>query len=806
MKRPSAPALLAACCLFAGASRPAAARDASLAKAKYLDPKLPIDRRVADLLGRMTLEEKIAQLTGYWFPKSGVLVDDQLRPSLGNEKAKALLAHGLGEISRPSENEDRKKNLGPRQEAELTNALQKYVVDNTRLGIPLLNHEEGLHGMQGVGATSYPQPIALAASFDPALVEEVMAAVAKETRARGAHHTLAPVVDVMRDPRWGRAEETYGEDPYLVSRMGVAAVRGLQGAPTADRKIDANHVMATLKHFAVHGQPEAGMNAGPGNYSERVIRETFFPPFVAAIKEAKARAIMPAYVEIDGVPAHANKLYLQDVLRKEWGFDGLVVSDYFAIEQLNSLHHVVDSDAAAARLALESGVDLELPDPKLYPQLLAQVKSKAIPTALIDKAVSRVLRAKFELGLFEQPYVDVEQADKISGSAEHAALARKAADRSIVLLKNTGSLLPLDRAKVKTIAVIGPNAEPCRLGGYSGVPKRCIGVLRGIKEAVGNGVKVVSAPGVVITRGSDWWADEVQTSTPEEDRKTIVEAVAAARQADVVVLALGDSEQTSREAWAPNHLGDRPSLELPGRQDDLARAILGLGKPTVAVLLNGRPPAITMLAQQAGAILEGFYLGQEGGAAVAAALFGEVNPGGKLPVSFARSAGHLPIFYNHKPSARRGYLFDDVTPLYPFGHGLSYTTFNYKNLKVAPAPTKDDGDAQAVSVDVTNAGQRAGDEVVQLYLRDVVSSVTRPVKELKGFQRVTLKPGETRTVSFTLGRDALGFWKTTKDFVVEPGKFDVTVGGSSLGGVTTSFELKTVAGKKPAVAARTPGH
>src|SRR4029079_15749530 len=401
---------------------------------------------------------------------------------------------------------------------------------------------------------------------------------------------------VMRDPRWGRAEETYGEDPYLVSRMGVAAVRGLQGraskgdAKTAG-KIDASHVMATLKHFAVHGQPEAGIDAGPGNYSERVIREVFLPPFVAAIKEAGARAVMPAYVEIDGVPAHANRLYLQDILRKEWAFDGLVVSDYFAIEQLNSLHHVVDSDEAAAKLPFESVVYLELPDPKLYPKLAAQVKSKAIPVALIDKAVGRVLKAKFELGLFEQPYVDVEQADKIAGSAEHAALARKAAERSIVLLKNAGGLLPLDRAKVKTIAVVGPNGEPCRLGGYSGVPKPCIGVLRGIKEAVGAGVKVIWAPGCGITRGNDWWADKVEASTPEEDRKMIIDAVAVARTADVVVLALGDSEQSSREAWAPNHLGDRPSLDLPGRQDDLARAVLAIGKPTVAVLQNGRPPS-----------------------------------------------------------------------------------------------------------------------------------------------------------------------------------------------------------------------
>jgi beta-glucosidase len=316
-----------------------------------------------------------------------------------------------------------------------------------------------------------------------------------------------------------------------------------------------------------------------------------------------------------------------------------------------------------------------------------------------------------------------------------------------------------------------------------------VSVLQGIKDAVGGGAKVIWAPGVVITRGNDWWADKVETSTPEEDRKMTGDAVAVARKADVVVLALGDSEQSSREAWAPNHLGDRPSLDLPGRQDELARAVLALGKPTVAVLLNGRPPSINTLAQGAGAILEGFYLGQEGGAAVAAALFGEVNPGGKLPVSFARSAGHLPIFYNHKPSARRGYLFDDVTPLYPFGHGLSYTTFAYKNLKVAAAPTKEDKDAHTVSVEVSNTGGRAGDEVVQLYLRDVVATVTRPVKELKGFERVTLKPGETKTVSFTVGHDALGFWKTGKEFVVEPGKFDVTVGGSSVGGMTTSFEL-----------------
>ena len=447
----------------------------------------------------------------------------------------------------------------------------------------------------------------------------------------------------MRDPRWGRAEETYGEDPYLVSRMGVAAVRGLQGAPSADGKIDATHVIATLKHFAVHGQPEAGMNVGPGNYSERVIREIFFPPFDAAIKEAGARAVMPAYVEIDGVPAHANKPFLQDILRKEWGFNGLVVSDYFAIEQLNSLHHVVDSDAAAAKLALESGVDLELPDPKLYPLLVAQVKSKAIPMATIDKSVARVLRAKFDLGLFEQPYVDVEQADKIAGSAEHVALARKAAERSIVLLKNAGGLLPLDRAKVKTIAVVGPNGEPCRLGGYSGVPKRCIGVLRGIKDAVGSGregdvgaglrdharVRLVGRQGRDVDARGGPQADRRRGRGRAQGGRG---GAGAGRQR--AELARGVGAEPPGRSSQPGSAG---AAGRSGARGPRAREADRRGAAE-------RPPAVDQPCWRSrrGAILEGFYLGQEGGAAVAAALFGDVNPGGKLPVSFARSAGHLP--------------------------------------------------------------------------------------------------------------------------------------------------------------------
>lgn len=785
-KRLVTPSLVAAAALASPTG--AGARDASLKGARYLDPRRPVAERVTDLLRRMTLEEKLAQLQGYWLPKEGVLVDAEGRFTPDAEATRKLLAHGLGQIARPSEHENRKRNLGPRAMAELTNQLQRWVRERTRLGIPLMFHEEGLHGLQAPGATSLPQPIALAATFDPELVERCFTMVAREMRARGAHHALAPVVDVARDPRWGRTEETFGEDPFLVTRMGVAAVLGFQGRRAhANDAIAADRVAATAKHFTAHSQPEAGNNVAPGNHAPTVLREVFLPPFEALVKEAHVAAVMPSYNEIDGVPAHAHTELLREVLRQEWGFDGLVVSDYQGIEQLVDVHHVVPDYPAAAEVALRAGVDLELPNPKTYPSLRTAIEERRVPLTLLDAAVARVLRLKFALGLFEAGDVDPEQAERISGAEAHRPLALEAARKAIVLLKNEGELLPLDRTRVRTLAVIGPNADACRLGGYSGVPRVCVSLLDGLRAAAGDHMRVVHAKGCGLTKSNDWWQDAVETPTADEDARDIKAAVAVAREADVVVLALGDNEQTSREAWAPNHLGDRAHIELFGRQNALAAAILAVGKPVVVVLQNGRPPAIPELAAQAPALIEAFYLGQEGGRALADVLFGEVNPGGKLPITFPRSAGHLPDFYNHKPSARRGYLGEDVSPVFPFGHGLSYTTFSYGKLTVEPASVRA-GAQLTATVEVRNTGRRTGDEVVQLYLRDEVSSVTRPVKELVAFERVTLAAGESRAVSLGVRPAALSFWSRGKR-IIEPGRFRLMAGGSSHTSTETVFEV-----------------
>ncbi len=578
-------------------------------------------------------------------------------------------------------------------------------------------------------------------------------------------------------PRWGRTEETYGEDPYLVSRMVVAAIRAIQGPGPG---VDGEHVMATAKHFAAHGQPEGGTNIAPVNYSERVLREYFLPSFEAAVKEAGVMAVMPSYNEIDGVPSHANRWLIEKLLRQEWGFDGLVVSDYYAIPQMASLHKIAGDNAEAAKLALETGVDIELPDPEAYKSLVQLVREGKVSEAALDKAVARNLRAKFLLGLFENPSVDPERAARVTNSQAHRELAAEAARRSIILLKNENSLLPLDRNRLKSLAVIGPNANRAHLGGYSDDPGRGVSVLEGITAKVGGQVKITHAQGCKITQaGGDWWADTSRLSDPAEDEKLINEAVETAKMADAVVLVVGGNEDTNKEAWADNHLGDRDSLELVGRQNDLVKAVLAAGKPTVVVLINSGPLSINYIAENVPAILEGFYLGQETGIAVADVLFGDYNPAGKLPISFPRSVGQLPIYYNHKPTARRGYLFTSKEPLFPFGHGLSYTTFTYTNLKVAPEKIAPAGRA-TVSVNVTNTGKRAGDEIVQLYIRDLVSSVTRPVLELKDFRRITLAPGETKTVTFTLTPDKLSFLDLHMNRTVEPGWFDIMVGASSI--------------------------
>lgn len=753
--------------------------------APYKNPALPIDTRVKDLLKRMTLEEKVAQLESTWqnhdqnLAPEDYFVDE--KGVLDEAKAKQLLKNGLGQVSRPSEGR------GPAEMAEFTNRLQHIAIENSRLGIPLMFHEECLHGFVAIGATSYPQAIGLAATWDDALLKRIFNAVALEARSRGADECLMPVVDVARDPRWGRTEETYGEDPYLAGRMGVAAVRGLQGdGPT----IDSNHVFATLKHFAVHSQPQAGTNVGPADYGERTVREYFLPPFEAGIKEGNVRAVMPSYNELDGIPNHSNVSLLRNILRNEWGYKYLTVSDYFAIDQLIDIHHVAANCEEAAKMAITAGVDMELPFAKCYRSLPALVQNHQVPEAVIDEAVARVLHAKFELGLFDHPFVDPQKAVQSAGMKTDADLALQAAHETIALLKNENNLLPLDISKLKSIAVIGPDAAEAHLGGYSGTPKQAISILDGIKNKVGNKVEVLYAEGCRITESKPIWEeDKVIPPDPALDDKRMAEAVDVLSKADLGIVVVGDNEQTSREAWSPTHLGDRDNLDLIGRQDELVARLLATGKPILVVLLHGRPNSINFIAEHVPAILDSWYLGQEGGTAMADVIFGDYNPAGRLPITVPRSVGQLPDFYNQKPSAHRPYLFSNSTPLFPFGYGLSYTKFRYNNLRLEPATIPVNGKTR-VSVDVINTGDRAGDEVVQLYIRDEISSVTRPIKELKGFQRVNIKPGETRSMSFSVGPQELQFYNREMKRVVEPGTFKIMVGPNSVDLTSVSLDVR----------------
>lgn len=787
----SKPVRLALACLLATAatgtviaqSRPV--RPAAAEKMLYKDASQPVSARVEDLLRRMTLEEKVAQMIGVWEKKGDI---QDAKGNFSAAKATRAFPNGLGQITRPSDKRGvtisnnaagvaaDAVNRTAQETADYINAAQRWAVEQTRLGIPMIMHEEALHGYVARGATSFPQSIALASSWDPALVERVFSVAAREMRARGANLALAPVVDVARDPRWGRIEETYGEDPHLVGEMGLAAIRGFQGTtlPLAPTK-----VMVTLKHMTGHGQPENGTNVGPANISERTLRENFFPPFERAVKELPVQAVMASYNEIDGIPSHANKWLLDDVLRREWGYKGSVVSDYFAIRELNTRHKLYGTDmAAAGRRALDAGVDMELPDAEGWSTLAQMVKSGQVPMAQVDNAVRRILAMKFQMGLFENPYADARAAEAKTATPDAIALAREAAVRSMVLLKNQNNLLPLDPARIGRMLVVGTHARDTPIGGYSDVPKHVVSVLEGMQQAAQGRFSVDYAEGVRLTRSRQWAADKVELVPAAENAPLIEEAVRKAAQADTILLVLGQNEQLSREAWADNHLGDRQKLDLIGEQNELARRLFATGKPVVVVLLNGGPLAATYLDATAPAILEGWYLGQETGHAVADVVLGRANPGGKLPVSVPRSEGQLPIFYNHKPTSRRGYLFDSTAPLYPFGYGLSYTSFTVGAPRLAKATIGRD-ETVRVSVDVANTGRRAGDEVVQLYVRDDEATVTRPVLELKHFQRVTLQPGERRTVNFDLKPNDLAFWNVDMHRIVEPGTFTLSAGNSS---------------------------
>jgi len=744
----------------------------------YRNPKLAIEDRVADLLKRMTLEEKVDQIAG-GFRHVG-LVDTTGKFKEENAR------EAFGQLR------DMKGHMSARDRAVLRNAAQRYQLEKTRLGIPSLSLGEGLHGFMENGSTSYPQSIGLASTFDTNLIHEVFTAVADEMSAVGVNQALSPVVHLGREPRFGRTEESFGEDPYLAARMGVAATRGFQGD---NFMIDRHHVLATLKHFAGYGGPSGGRNCAPQNCAERELRETFLVAYKAAVQEAKVGCVMAAYNEINGgVPCHVNRWLLDRVLRQEWGFQGYVTSDGGALQMSVNYHHVAANYADAARMSLAAGVDFDLSNGEVYRTLADQVKAGKVPEEQLDKAVGRVLAAKFRLGLFENPYADPDYAEQITSCQAHRDLALKAAEKTVVLLKNEGNLLPLDAKKLKTIAVIGPNAAGVHLGGYGREPAHQVSILDGIKNRVGPGVKVLFEEGCEISNQQQGWEafyeNDVKLPDPATQPAKIKAATEAARKADVAIVVVGENESTCREAWNDQHLGDRDSLDLLGFQDELIKSVVETGVPTVVFLINGRPLSINYAAEHVPAILEGWYLGQEGGTAAANVLFGDVNPGGKLPITFPRSVGDLPSYYNHKPSLQRAYLFVKNDPLYPFGWGLSYTTFKFSNLRLASASIATEGET-SVSVDVTNTGTREGDEVAQLYIRDEISQVTRPVMELKGFKRVHLKPGETQTVQFKLTPAELGYYNLEMAWVVEPGTFQIMVGPNSV--QTTKVPLQVVA-------------
>jgi beta-glucosidase len=715
----------------------------------------------------MTLEEKFREMNCHEI--------DQLchrgRLSVGRAR-KFFAGRGIGTLLFPAR-------LPIAQAVAAVRDTQRFLKKHTRLGIPAIIFHETLHGLYARDSTVFPQIIGMASTWNPALVETMAATAAREARAAGLHQGLAPDLDLARDPRWGRVEESYGEDPYLVSRMGVAYVRGLQGrGPGVDRE----HIVATLKHFVAYGSPESGINLSPVAVGPRELRDTYLVPFKAGVVEAGVLSVMPAYHEIDGIPCHANAELLTRILRQEWGFAGYTFADFGGPWMLHRFHRTASSFAQAGRQALEAGLDLEANLIDCYnDELREQVRRGEVDPHLVDQAAGRVLRVKFLAGLFEETLPQPAQAARVIGNARHRALTLEAAREAIVLLKNERNLLPLG-PKVKTIAVIGPNAAEAQLGGYVINKEGKISPLAGIRALAGKGRRILHASGCPIY-------------TP--DRSGFDAALRAARAADVVIAAVGEvSSTTVAAAGAGGASGavvgegfDRSKLGLPGVQEELVAALLATGKPVVVLLINGRPLAIEDIVQKAPAILEAWFPGEQGGRAIAEILFGQVNPSGKLPISFPRSVGQVPVFYNHKKSARgyyhkpgnaqtpgRDYVDGPTTPLFEFGFGLSYTKFRYSRLRLAPGRIGTGGRVQ-IAVDVANVGKREGKEVVQLFLTDDYSSVSTPVRALKRFTKVTLRPGQKRTVEFVLGPEDLSLIDVNLNRVVEPGSFTVSIAG-----------------------------
>ena len=711
-------------------------------KPLYKDPSQCVEARVEDLLGRMTLEEKIGQMC-----------QNTKYPERHEELVRAGKVGSLFNVTG----------------AEQTNEVQRIAVEQSRLGIPLIFGLDVIHGY----STIYPIPLAMASSWDPEMAKKAASMAAAEASSEGIHWTFAPMVDIARDPRWGRVAEGAGEDPYLGSAMARASVEGYQGENLADH----DTIVACPKHYVAYGGAEGGRDYNTVEVSERTLRDVYLPPFKAAV-EAGAGTLMSAFNDLNGVPASANRFTLTTVLREEWGFEGFVVSDWNSIGELVS-HGIAGTRAQAGKEAVEAGVDMDMEGNVYHTTIARLVEEGAVSESTVDDAVRRILTIKFRLGLFDRPYTDTGLAAKVIQCKEHIEAARDSARRSMVLLKNENGLLPLKK-DLKIVAVIGPLADeqdallgcwPCM-----GKPEDVVTILEGIKNMVSEKTEVLHA------KGCDIQGDSTEGLKDAADK---------AKAADVAIVVVGESREMSGEA------GCRSSLDLPGVQERLVRDVCETGVPVVMVLLNGRPMSISWPAEHVPAIMEAWHPGVQGGNAVADLLFGDFNPSGRLPVTFPRTVGQVPIYYNHKNTGRPAtsllytskYIDLPSTPLFPFGHGLSYTRFEYSNLTVSPKRIAPDGKVE-ISLDVKSVGDREGDEVVQLYLRDLVGSVTRPVKELKGFQRITLKSGEKTTVKFVVSPEQLAFVNRGMKMVVEPGTFRVMVGSSSEDiKLTGSFEV-----------------
>lgn len=742
----------------------------------YKNSALSIEERTQDLLSRMTLQEKVDQLNmkslnKLKLDKKGNITDSSL--------VKLFDGRSIGCLESPFIEHDKI--------ATYSEAADNYLRTKTRLGIPAIQIAECLHGQMALGTTIFPQALGLGCTWNPSLIREMASVIAEEASLSGVDQALSPLFDLARDPRYGRVEECYGEDPYLVKEMGKAFVIGMQGEPEQTRMgLESGKLACTAKHFVAYSVPEAGINIAPTYVGERNLRELHFVPFKSVVEEANIYSLMPGYHEVDGIPVHGNRWLLTDVLRNEWKFSGYVFSDYGAIGMMDGFHYTTANKGESAIQALQAGVDLEAPDRYAFGEIERLVEEGKIDEAVVDTAVARILRVKFKMGLFDRPYKKAKKLSERVHKQSSINLAQKIAEESIVLLKNDNSLLPLNKSNLHKIAVIGPNADKVQFGDYSVTKNNAYGttVLQGIKNYVGDDIDVVYTEGCGITRLS---------------KDGFGEAARLAKESDVVVLVLGGTsiiysgigwgDQNSKEVNTCGEGLDRNELNFPGVQKELLEVVTAQGKPVVLVMVNGRPYTIQEEVKKVGAVLEAWYPGEKGGDAVSRILFGEVNPSGKLSMTFPKTEGHIPMYANHKPSAKgyyrnpgtperpgRDYVFSSPNPLFCFGYGLSYTTFEYSGLKIEKN-INPEGDLRIICT-LKNAGKVKGAEVVQLYVRDKVSSVTTPVKALKGFSKVELNPGETKEVTMILKSEDLRLWNADMKFVLEPGEFEIYVGSS----------------------------